>query len=72
MQDRMSGKINAYGRTLTDSEKGGRQGGIMQVSEVTPIVPKTVEEEEIEKQIAKNYDFNYGTASNPIFYSDLV
>ena len=30
MKDRMAGKVNAYGRTLTDAEKGGRDdGGIM-------------------------------------------
>ena len=70
MKDRMAGKVNAYGRTLTDAEKGGRDdGGIMQVSQVNPLLPI---EEDDENQTAKNYDFNYGTASNPIYYSDLV
>ena len=71
MKDRMAGKVNAYGRTLTDAEKGGRDdGGIMQVSQVNPLLP--IEEDDDENQTAKNYDFNYGTASNPIYYSDLV
>ena len=71
MKDRMAGKVNAYGRTLTDAEKGGRDdGGIMQVSEINPLLP--IEEDDDENQTAKNYDFNYGTASNPIYYSDLV
>ena len=70
MKDRMAGNVNAYGRTLTDAEKGGRDdGGIMQVSQVNPLLPI---EEDDENQTAKNYDFNYGTASNPIYYSDLV
>ena len=71
MKDRMAGKVNAYGRTLTDAEKGGRDdGGIMQVSQVERVLP--VEDDDDENQTAKNYDFNYGTASNPIYYSDLV
>ena len=71
MKDRMAGKVNAYGRTLTDAEKDGRDDrGIMQVSQVNPLLP--IEEDDDENQTAKNYDFNYGTASNPIYYSDLV
>ena len=71
MKDRMAGNVNAYGRTLTDAEKGGGDDrGIMQVSQVNPLLP--IEEEDDENQTAKNYDFNYGTASNPIYYSDLV
>jgi len=72
MKDRMSGKVNAYGRTLTDAEKGGRDDrGIMQVSQVNPLLP-IEEDDDDENQTAKNYDFNYGTASNPIYYKDLV
>ena len=41
----------------------------MQVRQINPLIP--IEDEE-ENQTAKNYDFNYGTASNPIYYSDLV
>ena len=71
MKDRMAGKVNAYGRTLTDAERGGGDDrGIMQVSQVNPLLP--IEEDDEENQTAKNYDFNYGTASNPIYYSDLV
>ena len=71
MKDRMAGNVNAYGRTLTDAEKGGRDDrGIMQVSQVNPLLP--IEEDDDENQTAKNYDFNYGTASNPIYYKDLV
>ena len=71
MKDRMAGNVNAYGRTLTDAEKGGRDNdGIMQVSQVNPLLP--IEEDDDENQTAKNYDFNYGTASNPIYYSNLV
>jgi len=70
MKDRMAGNVNAYGRTLNNAEKGGRDGGgIMQVNEVTPIIE---DENEENNQTAKNYDFNYGTASNPVLYSDLV
>ena len=67
MKDRMAGNVNAYGRTLTNAEKGGKDDrGIMQVSQVNPLLP--IEEDDDENQ----YDFNYGTASNPIYYSDLV
>ena len=72
MKDRMAGNVNAYGRTLTDAEKGGRDDrGIMQVSQVNPLLP-IEEDDDDENQTAKNYDFNYGTASNPIYYKDLV
>ena len=68
MKDRMAGNVNAYGRTLTNAEKGGRDdGGIMQVSQVNPLLP--IEEDDDDEN---QYDFNYGTASNPIYYSDLV
>jgi len=70
MKDRMAGKVNAYGRTLTDAEKGGRDDrGIMQVSQVNPLLPIEDDEQDNEEN---QYDFNYGTASNPIYYSDLV
>ena len=70
MKDRMAGNVNAYGRTLNNAEKSGRDGGgIMPINEVTPIIE---DENEENNQTEKNYDFNYGTASNQIFYSDLV
>jgi len=69
MSARMAGKIDAYGNEINN--RGGGDGarnnlGIMEVSNVTPIA------EDENEETAKNYDFNYGTASNPIFYSDLV
>ena len=72
MSARMAGKIDAYGNEINN--RGGGDGarnnlGIMEVSNVTPIAE---DENEENNQTAKNYDFNYGTASNPIFYSDLV
>jgi len=68
MKDRMAGNVNAYGRTLTNAEKGGKDDrGIMQVSQVNPLLP--IEEDDDDEN---QYDFNYGTASNPIYYKDLV
>jgi len=72
MSARMAGKIDAYGNEINN--RGGRDGarnnlGIMEVSNVTPIAE---DENEENNQTAKNYDFNYGTASNPVLYSDLV
>lgn len=67
MKERLAGNIDAYGNKINRSDNGG---GVMQVSEINPLLP--VEEDDDENQTAKNYDFNYGTASNPIYYSDLV
>ena len=73
MKDRMSGKVSAYGNPALGQNEINRRsddgGGIMQVRQINPLIP--IEDEE-ENQTAKNYDFNYGTASNPIYYSDLV
>jgi len=67
----------APGRDITPSNNRDRDGddgaknnlGIMAVKEVVPIAE---DEDEKNNQIAKNYDFNYGTASNPVLYSDLI
>ncbi len=73
MKDRMAGKVSAYGNPALGQNEINRRsddgGGIMQVRQINPLIP--IEDEE-ENQTAKNYDFNYGTASNPIYYSDLV
>jgi hypothetical protein len=73
MKDRMAGNVNAYGRTLTNAEKGGRDDdGIMQVSQVNPLLPEDLPREQREEDDENEYDFNYGTASNPIYYKDLI
>ena len=71
MKERLAGNIDAYGNKINRSDNNRSDNkGVMQVSEISPLLP--IEEDNEENQIAKNYDFNYGTASNPIYYSDLV
>ena len=63
MKERLAGNIDAYGNKINRSDN---ERGVMQVSQVLPIEDDEQDNEE------NQYDFNYGTASNPIYYSDLV
>jgi len=59
MQDRMAGNVNAYGRTLTDFEKGGRDnGGISNigVQEVQGIDTLTEDQEPEEETPMTDYE----------------
>jgi len=63
MKERLAGNIDAYGNKINRSDN---ERGVMQVRQVLPIEDDEQDNEE------NQYDFNYGTASNPIYYSDLV
>tara|TARA_B100000519_G_scaffold192537_1_gene194069 strand:- start:169 stop:1008 length:840 start_codon:yes stop_codon:yes gene_type:complete len=72
MSARMAGTIDAYGNPINRTGNGGRQNilqtGIMGVQEVIPTETK----DPLSKSASlKDLDFNYGTFSNPIMYSDL-
>ena len=82
MNQRMSGKIDAYGNPIGTTGGGQadrNQIGIMGVQEVIP--SKTQKDEnpinkdpiQLSKTLSLNdmLDFNYGTFSNPVMYSDL-
>jgi len=71
MSARMAGTIDAYGNPI-DRTGGGRQNilqtGIMGVQGVIPTETKNP----LSKSASlKDLDFNYGTFSNPVMYSDL-
>tara|TARA_R100000655_G_scaffold59771_1_gene98161 strand:+ start:589 stop:1431 length:843 start_codon:yes stop_codon:yes gene_type:complete len=72
MSQRMAGKIDAYGNRINRTGNGGGQNilqtGIMGVQEVMPSETK----DPLSKSASlKDLDFNYGTFSNPVMYSDL-
>ena len=72
MSARMAGTIDAYGNPIDRTGDGGRQNilqtGIMGVQEVVPSKTK----DPLSKSASlKDLDFNYGTFSNPVMYSDL-
>ena len=72
MSARMAGTIDAYGNPIDRRGDGGRQNilqtGIMGVQEVLPAETK----DPLSKSASlKDLDFNYGTFSNPVMYSDL-
>ena len=72
MSQRMAGKIDAYGNLIDRTGDGGGQNilqtGIMGVQEVLPTETK----DPLSKSASlKDLDFNYGTFSNPVMYSDL-
>ena len=71
MNQRMAGKIDAYGNPI-DTTGGGQanrnQIGVMGVQEIIP----TEKKDPLSKSASlKELDFNYGTFSNPVMYSDL-
>ena len=72
MSQRMAGKIDAYGNPINITDGGqadGNQIGIMEVQGVMP----TEKKDSLSKSASlKDLDFNYGTFSNPVMYSDLV
>jgi len=55
MQDRMAGKVNAYGRTLTDAERGGNDNNIG-IASIQPIVPLTADQEPEEETPMTDYE----------------
>ena len=72
MSARMAGTIDAYGNPIDRTGDGGKQNilqtGIMGVQEVMPSEKK----DPLSKSASlKDLDFNYGTFSNPVMYSDL-
>jgi len=72
MSQRMAGTIDAYGNPINRTGDGGRQNilqtGVMGVQEVIPTETK----DPLSKSASlKDLDFNYGTFSNPVMYSDL-
>ena len=72
MSARMAGTIDAYGNPIDRTGDGGRQNilqtGIMGVQEVMPSETKAP----LSKSASlKDLNFNYGTFSNPVMYSDL-
>ena len=72
MSARMAGTIDAYGNPISRTGDGGRQNilqtGVMGVQEVLP----TETGDPLSKSASlKDLDFNYGTFSNPVMYSDL-
>ena len=73
MSQRMAGIIDAYGNRIDRTSNGGNQNilqtGIMELQGVLP----TETEDPLSKSASlKDLDFNYGTFSNPVMYSDLV
>ena len=69
MSARMAGTIDAYGNPIgRDDGKNILQTGVMGVQEVLPTETKAP----LSKSVSlKDLDFNYGTFSNPVMYSDL-
>ena len=69
MSQRMAGTIDAYGNPIgRDDGKNILQTGIMEVQGVIPTETKAP----LSKSASlKDLDFNYGTFSNPVMYSDL-
>jgi len=55
MQDRMAGKVNAYGRTLTNAERGGNDNNIG-IASIQPIVPLTEDQEPGEETPMTDYE----------------
>jgi len=75
MQDRMSGKVGAYG----NEEQGqnalsGQQSGIAALQGVSTIPQFLPGGEATDELISEDedMDFNFGTYSNPIYREDLV
>tara|TARA_A100001015_G_C14993138_1_gene714947 strand:+ start:174 stop:1058 length:885 start_codon:yes stop_codon:yes gene_type:complete len=76
MAARMAGTIDAYGNPIGST--GGGEGknnisntGILQVQEINPIgIDEEVEVADTSN--VNNMNFNFGTASNPIYGKDLV
>ena len=75
MQDRMSGKVGAYG----NEEQGqnalsGQQSGIAALQGVSTTPQLLSGDEETDELISEDedMDFNFGTFSNPIYKKDLV
>jgi len=75
MQDRMSGKVGAYG----NEEQGqnalsGQQSGIAALQGVSTTPQLLSGDEETGELISEDNDmyFNFGTYSNPIYKKDLV
>ena len=72
----MAGTIDAYGNPIGST--GGGEGknnisntGILQVQEINPIgIDEEVEVADTSN--VNNMNFNFGTASNPIYGKDLV
>ena len=72
MSARIAGTIDAYGNPIgRDDDRGSQnilQTGIMGVQGVMPSETK----DPLSKSVSlKDLDFNYGTFSNPVMYSDL-
>ena len=69
MTQRMAGTIDAYGNPIgRDDGKNILQTGVMEVQGVLPTETK----DPLSKSASlKDLDFNYGTFSNPVMYSDL-
>lgn len=55
MQDRMAGKVNAYGRTLNDAERGGNDNNIG-IASIQPIIPLTADQEPEEETPMTDYE----------------
>lgn len=55
MKDRMAGNVNAYGRTLTDAERGGNDNNIG-IASIQPIIPLTEDQEPEEETPMTDYE----------------
>ena len=55
MQDRMAGKVNAYGRTLNNAERGGNDNNIG-IASIQPIIPLTADQEPEEETPMTDYE----------------
>ena len=82
MQERLAGNIDAYGNPLSrDRDDNTGVAGVASVDQLSTITPKTNtlglvpslnQKATAPRTTSLLEEFNYGTASNPIFYKDLV
>jgi len=77
MQDRLSGKVSAYGNpdlgqnAINKRSRGDNRTGIMEVASIAPI-DDNILETPYQEDLTEDMYFNFGTYSNPIYKKDLV
>jgi len=71
MSQRMAGKIDAYGNPINITGGGQADGNQIGIMEVQGVMPTETKDSLSKSASLKDLDFNYGTFSNPVMYSDL-
>ena len=71
MSQRMAGKIDAYGNPINITGGGQADENQIGIMEVQGVMPTKTKDSLSKSASLKDLDFNYGTFSNPVMYSDL-